>query len=426
MKDRLNGQFCVYNHKFILGEGQLVSYSLIAVRRENGTLRFTDYHRYCRTSMNRLQKLTQDGNNRAKYVVKFLNYIFPTYHLSCLDEITSDMVIDYLNAYGMCSLPNDSEKTKRSKESVEKCYSAVFDFCTLLSQDRGAACSFVIDDLYTTENRRDKRGKVVKVKVPKFRRNYKGAHNTILRDMPNSVFGVILNHIAQHHTDLLALVILSAFAGLRPSEACNVRREDSPLGHGLSFQITNGKVESIKIDLANELNLRSDHVMVGGIKKERMQQVPDVFLNVFLRYYNIYMEYMNGRNYEKEYGPLSVNRQGKAITYASYLGRFHKIIRDEITPILLESNDGELVAYGRILLEHMISPHNLRHWFTVQLVLSGVDDVATLMYWRGDKSKESALKYLQNKGEIMRQYQKVNNGIFDYMMWAAAKEHNQN
>ena len=135
---------------------------------------------------------------------------------------------------------------------------------------------------------------------------------------------------------------------------------------------------------------------------------------------------MNGRKYEKEYGPLSVNRQGKAITYASYLDRFHKIIRDEITPILLESNDGELVAYGRILLEHIISPHVFRHWYTVQLVLSGADDVATLMYWRGDKSPESALTYLQNKGEIMRQYQKVNNGIFDYMMWASAKEHNQN
>ena len=48
--------------------------------------------------------------------------------------------------------------------------------------------------------------------------------------MPNSAFEMLFAHIAQYHKDLLMVVALGAFVGLRPSEACNVRREDSPLG----------------------------------------------------------------------------------------------------------------------------------------------------------------------------------------------------
>lgn len=290
-------------------------------------------------------------------------------------------------------------------------------------QDQGKRCHTRPEDLYTEVNRRDKRGKLVKVKVPEFDIRFKGRHKTIFRDMPDAVFEIILKHIALKHTDLLALVSLSAFAGLRPSEACNVRREDSPLGHGILFHCTNGQIKKIEIDLQTEYNLRSDNKPVGGIKKERKQQVPDMFCPVFTNMYQHYMKYMEGRKYEEEYGPLSVNKQGKAITYDSYLGRFRTIIRDEIIPILLENESPEVVIYGRMLMENNISPHIFRHWYTVQLVLSGVNDVATLMYWRGDKSPESALTYLQNKGELEKQYKKVNDEIFDYMSWAAKKQH---
>lgn len=82
-------------------------------------------------------------------------------------------------------------------------------------------------------------------------------------------------------------------------------------------------------------------------------------------------------------------------------------------------------AYGRTLMEHNISPHIFRHWYTVQLVLSGVNDPGTLMYYRGDKSPESALTYLQNKSELEKQFRKVNNEIFNYSRWAAEERHDR-
>jgi len=110
------------------------------------------------------------------------------------------------------------------------------------------------------------------------------------------------------------------------------------------------------------------------------------------------------------------------MTYDSYLKKFQDIIRNEMVPLYLASDDPEIVMYGRILLEHRLSPHVFRHWYTVQLVLSGINEPGTLMYWRGDSAPESALTYLQNKGELEKQYQKVNNEVFDYLLWASGRQ----
>ena len=87
---------------------------------------------------------------------------------------------------------------------------------------------------------------------------------------------------------------------------------------------------------------------------------------------------------------------------------------------LLQNENPEIAEYGHLLLEHKISPHIFRHWFSVQLVLYG-EDQAGLMYWRGDKSPESALRYLQWKGELVKKYKKINDRLYDYEQWRAAK-----
>lgn len=244
----------------------------------------------------------------------------------------------------------------------------------------------------------------------------------IFRDIPNKAFSLLFDHIAKEHTELLGLVMNQAFAGLRPSEACNVRRTDSPLGPGIRFKEVNGRLYRVEIDLTQELNLRSDCLYVGGIKKERTAIVPDIFLSAYRDAYNIYTEYMNVRAYEADYGAFSVNKQGKAITYASYSQKFRDIIKNEMIPIYLKSTDSELVLYGQTLMEHSLSPHVFRHWFTVQLVLSGINEPGTLMAFRGDTSPESALTYINNKGDLEKQFSRITNETFDYTMWAARKK----
>ena len=44
---------------------------------------------------------------------------------------------------------------------------------------------------------------------------------------------------------------------------------------------------------------------------------------------------------------------------------------------------------------------------SVQLALRG-EDVAQLQFWRGDKNPESAFRYLQNKGDLIRELEATN------------------
>ena len=332
------------------------------------------------------------------------------------------MVREFLNDYGKGVLPDD-EKT-RTESTVNLCIRIIMDFLECIYENNKNSCTFKLIDLYKIVEVRNKRGKLIKKKVPVFTVHYISNERQIFRDIPESVFSIILEYIIQKHKDILMLVALSAFAGLRPSESCNVRRNDSVFGAGIRFELVNGEITDIVIDLKKEINLRSDLKRVGSIKKERIQRVYPAFLNAFYECYKIYMEYIEGNRYEAEYGALSVNKQGKAMTYANYYGKFNNII-DEVIPILLSSDQPEVINYGCLLQEHSISPHIFRHWFSVKLTLIG-EDVSGLMFWRGDKSPESALTYLQSKSDLEKQYLKVNNEIFDYQLWQASKKYGEN
>ena len=331
------------------------------------------------------------------------------------------MVSAFLNDYGKALLPNDS--SERTKSTVIVCIRTIIDFLDEYIEKNKGKCRIRQSDLYKTVTTRNKRGMIVKKNVPTFDVTYSGKIRNIFRDMPNKVFEQLMNLVIEKHLDILMLVALSAFAGLRPAEACNIRRTDSVLGPGMRFVIQNGEVTDVILDLKKELNLRSDLKSVGSIKRERTQRVYPAFLEAFVKCYKIYMDYMEGRKYEAAYGALTVNLQGKAITYDNYYQKFKKVI-SELIPILLSDDDAEIVNYGHLLLENNISPHILRHWFSVKLTLYG-EDVSGLMYWRGDSSPESALTYLQNKGELEKQYRYVNTELFGFMQWQAATKYGE-
>lgn len=419
-------RFIAYKHAFVDNDGIRIPRTFIALKLDDGTLQFTNLHKYIFSKNRNVRPMSADSNNRVYFIVQLLNYAFFTYGIHSLSELTVEIVSDFLNDYALCELPDDDDYTTRSKQTVERCIRTIMDFLENLLTAFKGNMPFKREDLYQEKQSRNRRGQIIKKIVPAFSVLCKdnGAIRRVYRDMPNSAFKVIFGHIFENHKEILLLVALSAFAGLRPSEACNVRRADSPLGAGLLFDVVSGKTTGIKIDLRYEYVLRSDMVPVGCIKKERLQKVPDIFLDAFVVCYNEYMKYIEGRWYEADYGPLSINRQDKAYTYPSYRQQFQKIIKNEIVPLLLESNNPELVIYGHTLMEHNISPHIFRHWYTVRLVLSGVNDPGTLMKLRGDTSPESSLVYLQDKGDLEREYRKVNNEAFDYLKHVAGRSLN--
>jgi integrase len=371
----------------------------------------------------KVYRLASNGGTRFHYVVKLLNYaFFDKYHIQKLTDITQEIVCDFLNDYGLYRLPDDDETTQRCKQTVEVCVSDIIDFLkNVVASEKDLKLKE--SELYREVKTFSKqKRKYVTQRVPAFKVHCNAKPKTIFRDIPEVAFKVIFNQIIVQHKNILMLAALSAFAGLRPSESCNVRRADSALGPGIRFELCGEEVTNIFIDLSEEKNLRSDLVSVGGIKKERTQKIYPAFLQAFNECYKIYMQYIEGEKFETDYGALTNGQSGKAYTYQSYYTEFQKVIR-ECIPIMLSSNDPQLQIFGQLLLENRIGPHIFRHWFSVMLTLYGVS-VAELMYWRGDANPESALTYLNNKSDLVRQYNKVVDRVFNYSLWRAQKLEN--
>lgn len=418
-----NVRFKVYKKQIDINGVATVRH-LIALYDGDFLVNWTNFHEYITIGKyKRVVDITCNAGMRPYNVCKFLNYVFfDEYHVKKLTEITVEMIESFLNSYGMCKLPNDKPSTHRQETTVELCVNHITDFALELLRKHGNEMKFSKKDLVIKYKQFNKHTNTYdELEKPIFTVYCKPSQTTIFRDIPDKAFKIIMNKIKTNHPNILMIASLGAYAGLRPSECCNVRRTDSPLGAGIKFDTYNGDVVDVRIDLLHERKLRSDEVFVGGIKKPRTQRVFEPFIDEFCNNYNLYTQYIKGKKYETNYGALTNNRNGKAITYNSYFYEFKKVVK-ECIPEFLNSNDPQLVFYGRELQNgQTIAPHIFRHWFSVQLTLGGASD-AELMYWRGDKSVESALAYLKNKGDLQKKYKLVHNATFSSLYNAAERK----
>ena len=414
-------RFTVYEHTLTLETGELIARKFIVLKNEEDIIiGWTNFHRFIRSYKKRAtHKITEDGGKRANYICLFLNFVFfGDYHIKSLTDIRFEMVRDFLQAYGNGTV--GSAKRRRENTTVEACIRAIFDFIDAIN-DRYPDCGICTSDqLFKTVEVRDKKGLIRNKKVPNFEVNAESSPRKIFRDLPEKVFPIMMDHIITYHKNILMLVALSAFAGLRPSEACNVRREDSVLGAGIRFSIINGEIYDITVDITQELQLSCTCKNIGKIKKERVQRVYPAFRKVFYECYQAYMEYLEGKPYDAEYGPLSLNSRGDAMSYATYRNEFKKVVA-ELIPILKENPDPEVQFYAVQLEQNELGPHIMRHWFSSMLALFGEKE-AGLQYWRGDSSPESALIYLQDKYDLTKQLAAVNAAAYDFNLWQATKE----
>lgn len=413
-------RFALYRHRLVIGADRLITRQFIVIKDgRNNIIAFTKFHKYIHsTNKYGAKSISDNGNNRFQFVVLFLNYLFihnySKYSINSVYQITLPMLQDFFRDYGI-----RDDGRSRTKRTVDRCSVSIIDFMMDYISNNAGKCVLKKNDFVKAETYRTKRGLIKTKYVPNFQIYHTGGPKTIFRDMPNMVFNIFLSYAATYYKDIFFLMALSAFTGLRPSEACNVRQEISPLGPGIYIRKINGKTKRITLDITRELNLRSDLIPVGAIKKERMQGVYPKFISALAYCYNLHKDYLASQKFEKDYCPMSVNSRGMAMTYDNYYARFRQMTK-EIIPLLFNNDNPEVIEYAHDLEVHNISPHIFRHWFSVRLTLYG-EDVAGLQYWRGDKSPESALTYLQNKGELEKQLRKVNNEIFDFMLYQSKK-----
>lgn len=415
---RGNYHYGLYNHRLITKDGIAYSRPFIVIRNNFGVVvRFTNLHNYACIYENKVfVPITSDSEARLHYICMMLNYVlikhYDRFLIDHVFKVSREALECFFRDYAQEKLLNGKY---RGEQSIEKCVRAVTAFFRKLRQKFGDYVLLKYEDLFTETIVYNKCGKPKKKKLLAFQVRGITKNGEPFRELPTKAFRILLNLAFRYAPDIAFAICLQAFAGLRAGEVCNVRQEGAPTGSGFIFTRIESRIIKIEIDLTRELMMRSDGVVCGKIKKERIQCVYPPFLEAFVSAYEQHKRYLSTSNYEKEYCPMFINNCGMAMTYDDYARRFKSLVDNHFRAVLLECDDPECRIYGQLLYENSLTPHALRHWFSVQLTLKG-EDIAQIQYWRGDKSPESAFVYLQNKGDLVKELETANHVLAEILM----------
>ena len=406
-------RYHVYSYKGVTPDGYAFVRSFIVIRDGYRIIRrFTRLHEYAGI-YEKAVYIPVSSNPEAKlhYICAMLNYVITDHG----EELQADSVLDITKPmleqffYWYAQTPKHDGGHK-GKETVERCIYAVTRFMYKLWKLYSRSMKIMAPELYHDEYYYTNRGEKKRRRVPSFKvRGIQDVHYTF-RDLPTKAVELLVPLAFRHARDIAFAICLQLFAGLRAGEAMSVRQEASPLGSGIQFTFSEGRIIKAEIDLTKDYVLRSDRIETGKIKKKRKQCVYPPFLQAFYQAYGYHCQYMTSCHYEEEYKPMFVNRDGMAMSYESYSEKFRALIQERLCPVLLESRDPKMHLYGQLIYENGLQTHACRHWFSVQLVLHG-EDIAGIQYWRGDSSPESAFAYLQSKGDLSQELAAANDRL---------------
>jgi len=421
---RAHYHYAVYEHRLIYDATRAYTRAFIVLKNQYDVIvHFTGLHKYVDAYTKGIcVPMTSDGKAKMHYVCAMLNYVLidnhDKLHVEHIFNIDKKMLEAFFQDFALAKRRDGGVK---GHQAIEKCVFAVTAFFRKLCRNYEGYMKISSKDLYNEKIVFSKRGKAKKKLTPNFTVRTTPTIKTTLRDIPTKVFQVIVNQAFSHAPEIVFAICLQAFAGLRPGEICNVRQESSPLGPGITITIVSGVVKRVEIDLTARYSLRSDGVRCGGIKRIRHQQVYHAFIPAFCKAYEHHKNLLSD-NYETDYAPMFVGKQGKAMTYPNYRNKFQALITKHVRPELLKSDDPECRLYGQLLYENKLSPHAMRHWFSVQLALMG-EDIAGMQFWRGDTSPESAFVYLQNKGDLIKELSAANEMLADFLSSEGGRLH---
>lgn len=352
------------------------------------------------------------------YVANALNYIFKnnwwTYKIFSLDAVTIDMLYDVFDAYAYT--PKRGTEF-RSQESIDLYVSTVCSFFANMATVTPNA-KIKPDSLFQEVKVLNKRaGDVQLMKIPIYRaRSQASGESKLERDISPDALEILAS-LSEIHDPMLTFPIRAMqYTGMRLGEVVNMRQKNSPVSAvpGIEFRYHGDAVVGIKIDLRHEFELRSDGKPTGGIKKHRPVRVYPRFIRDFMVAYNNHTELLKSIKFEEAYCPMIINSSGKAMTADNLAKRFANLVKNHFVPTLLSSDNPYLVSYGMDIQNRNLTPHVLRHYFTVQLVLDGLS-AETIAGYRGDRSSDSAKIYVRNKGAFLDKLHKIHNRLVEDM-----------
>ena len=416
-------RFGVYKRKYYV-DGHEVDHCMIVLRDvETGLIKkFTNFADYAIYSKFDDKSFSITGIDSVYTAAAFLNFVFvdnwPKYKITRISQITVMHARDYLMYF--------ADKRTRSggypshERVCEKRKQVSRFLIALIREGKSNIREEEIVNYHFVKNRKDSlNGRFVpRYLIPIQYHDSSRGYKQLYRDMPLALADRLITMAETYDPEIAFALTLQLYVGLRSGEVCNIRQNTSVFGP--CFRLTYGDdfkmiCTAIEIDLSKEYPLRSDGVSTGRIKKERKQGVFSLFVPEVESAYRRHLDLIRNKPVESSM-PMFLCRHpdrksGKymAMTNSGYRDRVQRLFYKHVLPSCRDDADPYMRAYYEEMQGHTWGTHGCRHWYTVSLVLNGVDNVAELMTYRGDRSPRSAMVYLERKGELNRRYAKAAN-----------------
>ena len=406
-------KFGLHNEQVITEKGNIQNVWFIALkdRKTNVTIQLTPYTKLIRYSDSTIdQRRSSTIKVWGQFVCRFLNFVlidnYSQFKIDDIKKVSLEIGNKFLKEYAKGNIGGEEKSLESLKKEMKK-------LCKLYSY---------IKSIYKKDA----------TKIYKLKWKYKDARNRtryinhfslddndnerlkfdIFRNMPSDIFEVFLRLSEIHYPELTFAIALQAYAGLRPGEICNVRQSIDPKNPGVTYQKIGSRISAFNINLTKKYQMRADGMDVGGIKKRRFQNVYTPYLTKLQGLYEKHLAILDKYEFDDGYYPMFVNKNGEAITVKSYREKIERLANVYLKEFLAESDNPYFRRYAEILTQKKLSPHFLRHYFTVLLVMDNLapHQIAT---WRGDKSLDSSLVYCKNKDDLLRNIKELNGDIVE-------------
>ncbi len=380
----------------------MVQGSFIVLKTTKGEIRFTLLERLLSLRGSRMiSHYKASHRKQLSNICCFLNDLWDRHPESSPGELLVLITAKELQYHFDRYVKKDLQES-----TISRYIHTITDFAYCLALRYPNVMQYEPEDLYkeqTVSIKRNHKWETVTKMVPRFEVKTPGKASEPFRDLPVKVFCLLLQQAMLYQPDIAFAIALQAFAGLRAGECLSVRQENSGLGPGIRFIHRGSQTQKISIDVSQNYSLRQDGIFTGHIKKLREAEVFPAFIPAVVDLYHFHLHYLNGRTYDRERCPMFIDQRGNALTYGSYLKRFRKLVEDHLRPTLMNSSDPDLHTFGILLQMHTLTPHSLRHAYSVMLVNLGCD-ASMLQYYRGDKNPASSEPYLRGKSDLNSKY----------------------
>lgn len=417
-------RFGVHKRQYYI-DGHEVDHCMIVIRDvETGLIKkFTDlgdYAVYMRTD-DLPYSITNIDSMYA--VASFLNFVFvdnwSKYRITRIGQIKTEHVQDYLSDYAD-KLTRSGQYPSHERVCVKRKSISKF-LIALIRKEKLSIPEEEIVKYHFVKRRKDSyEGRLVpQYLIPIRYHDSSGGYKQLYRDMPLEMADRLITMAETYDPEIAFALALQLYVGLRSGEVCNIRQNTSIYGpcFRMTYADDTGNIcTAIEIDLLHEYPLRSDKKSPGKIKKERRQGVFSLYVPAVNAAYKRHLNLIRGKPVEQSRPMFLCRHPGKdgvymAMTDSGYRDRLQRLFYSHVLPSCRDDADPEMRAFYIEMQGRTWGAHACRHWYTVSLILNGVDNVAELMQYRGDKSPRSAMVYLERKGELNRRYRNAANKL---------------